>query len=125
MSYEVKYNSELGTSVFVVVSVRCDISFSSQVGISGFFYGLQGQETPISQASNSFWVRKTTLKIIVSLKLSIVLSKNNFKQINLNETLGFGLVESPQDVFDALYVMEVPQRDPYIKTNLEIRPWLG
>ena len=65
-----------------------------------------------------FGSKKPTLKIIVSLKLSILLlvSKNNFKQINLNESLGFCLVGSSQDAFDALYEMVVPQRDPYIKT---------
>ena len=45
----------------------------------GFCYGPPGKETPISQASKSFWVRIQTLSITISYKLSIFLSKNNFK----------------------------------------------
>ena len=57
--------------------------------IGGFCYGPRGQETPIPQTFNSLWIRKQTLNIMVSLKLSISLSKDDFEIINFNESSGF------------------------------------
>ena len=62
-------------------------STSSHIG--GFCYGPRGQETPISQASESFRVGIKTLNIMVSLKPSISLSKNNFKHHNYDDFSGF------------------------------------
>ena len=45
--------------------------------LGGFCYGLLGQETPVSQAPKMFSVGKWTLNTMVSLKLFILLSKNN------------------------------------------------
>ena len=83
--------------------------------IGGFCYGPRGQETPISQASKIFWVRIQTLNIMVSLKLSIYLSKINFKHFDYNEFSGFCQVERSQDVSRTLYLMAKPQGDPYLK----------
>ena len=80
-----------------------------------FCYGPRGQETPISQASKSLWIRKQALNIMVSMKLSISLSKDDFKYINFNESAGFQSVERAQDVFHASYLMEILQEDPCLK----------
>ena len=53
---------------------------------------------------------------MVSMKLSISLSKDDFKYINFNESAGFHSVEGAQDVFHTSYLMEILQGDPCLKT---------
>ena len=72
--------------------------------------------TPISQASKIFWVRIQTLNIMVSLRLSIYLSKINFKHFDYNEFSDFCQVERSQDVSRTLYLMAKRQGDPYLTT---------
>ena len=84
--------------------------------MGGFCYGPRGQETPVSQASKILWIRKQTLNIMVSLKLSISLSNDDFKFINFNEPGGFYSVERSPDVFHTSCPKEIPQRDPGLKT---------
>ena len=81
----------------------------------GICYGPQGQETPISQTSKRFWVRKHTSNIVISPKLSILFSKNNVKYRNFNESFGFCSSERSQDVFQA-YLLITSQGDRYLKT---------
>ena len=50
------------------------------------------------------------------MKLSISLSKDDFKYINFNESAGFQSVERAQDVFHASYLMEILQGDACLKT---------
>ena len=53
---------------------------------------------------------------MVSLQLSIYLSKITFKYLDYNEFSGFCQVEKSQDVSRTLYLMAIPQGDPYLKS---------
>ena len=64
-----------------------------------------GQETLISQASKSLWIRRQALNIMVSMKLSILLPK----YINFNESAGFYSVECSPDVYHTIYLMKIPR----------------
>ena len=88
----------------------------TNITMGGFCYGPRGQETPVSQASKILLIRKQTLNIMVSLKLSILLSNDNLKFIYFNEPGGFYTVERSPDVFHTSCLKEIPRGDPGLKT---------
>ena len=72
-----------------------------EFSMGGFCYWPQGQQTLISQASKSLWIRRQALNIMVLMKLSILLSK----YINFNESACFYSVEISPDVYHTNYLI--------------------
>ena len=63
-----------------------------------------------------FSVRKWTLKMMISLQLILVLSKNNLRYLNFSEPSDFCWVNRSQDVFFTLHLMAIVQGDPLSKS---------
>ena len=53
---------------------------------------------------------------MVSLKLFILLSKNNFRYLNFSESSDFCSVKRSQDVFRTPNLIAILQGDPHLKS---------